>query len=50
MDHRKKEMSVRLSCDSKTDNETILLSNAHKSCIIPIKPILCFIFSPFCTR
>ena len=48
MNHRKNEINVKLSCDIKINNEIILLKNAHTSCIIPIKPIFCFIFSPFC--
>ena len=47
MNHLKKETNVKLSCDINTHNEIILLRTTHISWIIPIKPIFCFIFSPF---
>lgn len=46
MNHRKKEINVKLSCDINVKNEIAPLRNAHASCMIPIKPIFCFIFSP----
>ena len=47
MNHLRKEINVKHSCDINTNNEIAPLRTAHTSWMIPIKPIFCFIFSPF---